>query len=136
MRVCNYHWHASSTLALCISHGGCCCSAFIFFTLWPACSPLVALAKSQWPLKQDMMAVKRRLRKAVANALGKLPADEILSQSDAVVRQLRDHPVFASSRAIFLYLSMDGGELNTNMLVHTCFRSKKCVYVPKVAGGR
>ncbi|KAI6116210.1 hypothetical protein F5141DRAFT_1000901 [Pisolithus sp. B1] len=78
-------------------------------------------------------ANKRALRKAIRATLGELPAEDIQSQSRAIVAKVMALPAFQSGRTFSCYLSMPTAEVQTTSLIMDILAdNRKKLFVPTI----
>ncbi|KIK25989.1 hypothetical protein PISMIDRAFT_95793 [Pisolithus microcarpus 441] len=76
-------------------------------------------------------ANKRALRKVIRTTLGELPAEDIQSQSRAIIAKVMALPAFQSSRTFSCYLSMPTAEVQTASLITDILTdNRKKLFVP------
>lgn len=76
-------------------------------------------------------SAKSSLRKLIQAKLKTLDKNDILLQSESILKTLIKDSRVESARTVGLYMSMPQVEVNTTKLIEYCFNSNKEVYLPK-----
>lgn len=80
-----------------------------------------------------MQAAKKQLRKELKKRLSTLTDHEKQRQSNIVISKLLQHPKYAQSERLSIFLSMHD-EIKTDNILKHAFEMKKEVFIPKYVG--
>jgi 5-formyltetrahydrofolate cyclo-ligase len=83
-----------------------------------------------------MKSPKETLRAEIKNRLKCVSREEFCSQGAEAAVLLRSSPSWARFSTLFLFLSMDNSEIDTQSLLEAAFKDGKRVFAPKVEGDK
>ncbi|OJJ80791.1 5-formyltetrahydrofolate cyclo-ligase [Aspergillus glaucus CBS 516.65] len=79
-----------------------------------------------------LQAAKKDLRKKIRDALRRIPADSLSSQSGVATNKLFSLTEYQNAKRIGVYLSMPSGELSTTSIIQDALTKGKEVFIPYI----
>ncbi|KAJ2850530.1 hypothetical protein IWW36_001848 [Coemansia brasiliensis] len=77
---------------------------------------------------------KQQLRQLIQQRLLQYGQEQLQTESQQVISQLVQQPAYQKAQHISIYINMEKGELQTNMLIKDAWMNGKTVYVPRCTG--